>query len=157
MLQGGGYYNNIRSTKTVVLGDVNVYYSASTGPITSVNSGVSNQGGQAPTICNQNNSIVVGNSGTALIIAVVPSTNQARVCAFEVEGAGNSGTVLFESSTTTGCASLSTLWSTVPGRALGTGVGALFAGGTGLYVCVTNNSGAIATINISYASVFQSF
>jgi hypothetical protein len=150
ILQAGGYYQNIRSVRTVGAGSFTAFYSASSGPISYAATGISNVGPTPPTVCNaQNSGILVANATTS---SFIPSgTNAATrlyICSFALSfnGATAAGSVKLQMSTNS-CAGTFDKWTIITTantpQLIQFAFNSAIVGGQGDNAfCLTNNSGA---------------
>lgn len=162
-LQTGGYFQNIRSVESGTIGSgVTAYYSASSGPISLVTSGISAQGPSTPVTCNGNlTSTSIANASSYQFLSVTSASGATNIviCALSVAGTGT-GFVTFETSSNSSCTSPTPWWSANVGNA-GGGVGQLFnapiSGGSTGWFCFLNSTGQNAIVSISYAIIPSSF
>jgi hypothetical protein len=168
-LQGGGYYQNIRSRITITANTVTAYYNAVAGPISYVASGIGTIGARAPLVCDQTFTDTVSDGTSVLFASTGSSSSTLRICAYSVslDGPPTGGAIKFQAGNTVSTCSPSTpapVWqvdtiSTAPSIfGLGSGQGQLFAVNVvGYPLCVNNSSGVSATVNVSFASVSTVF
>lgn len=160
VLQAGGYYQNVRSTRQCVAPcAISANYSASSGPISFAPTGLSNLGQTAPPVCNTTKILSIANAAVGkLQLAATFGTVRIRVCAYAItfDGATAAGNVLWQGSPDA-CTTLIPLWQTdttvnTPQFIHESG-NPLFATepeASSVSVCVANNSGAPAEVSFNY-------
>lgn len=161
VLQAGGYYQNVRSRAGTLGGTIVAFYSATSGPISFSATGVGSQGPRAPTACDKSATVDVANTATGLVITGFPDTGgEFRVCGYTISfnGATAAGSYQFVTANDNTCAGPVTVWPAFTTAAtpqtvvMGSGLGQLFKP-NGIVLCFTNNSGAIARVNVAWANV----
>jgi hypothetical protein len=163
VLQLGGYYPNLRITVTPTAGSVTATYSGSAAPIPIVSTGLGTFGPSPPIVCDQNAIQSVTSGSTASIGNVGPyySGDAIVICSFSISffGATTAGQVALDWSISVACSTLSgQTWAAfttantpqffsvpIPQRS--------FIPATRSFPRLTNSSGSVAIVSISYASV----
>jgi hypothetical protein len=160
VIQVGGIYNyvaiNVVSNNT---GNLNVWYSGTSGPISIFPQAINSSGAATPSLCDTANSVPIASGGTTTLIAGVANT-AIHLCSATLSfaAATGTGTVMLGVGTGTNCGggfiqffTLDTLASTPQFIPIAAANGSVYVVLGGQNLCVQNSSGSTVAVSYSMA------
>jgi hypothetical protein len=162
-----GYFPNLRSTLTISAGTVSAWYSASSGPAAYNSGALGTTGPVIPILCDENG-FGEGLTGVVTNLSIgggifTGNTTQLCLTSLSFNGTTGAGKVQIGFATSTSCTSPLFFWEilttastpqTVPLNAQVRNP-QYVGGGPYLFPCMSNTSGATASISYGYAVVNQ--
>jgi hypothetical protein len=161
-LQVGGYFPNLRSTLTITGGSVSAWYTASAAPIALFAAGVGSNGPASPVVCDQSTFVTAAAGVNVEIVGPTNFGDTVIICGFSIsfDGATSAGMVEIGWAASAGACAASPVpnwWNNTTSSTPQTLVFPMtvrsFSTSADPLACFVNSSGAIATVQVSYASV----